>query len=110
MSMNTEYLNTIAQAGADNIDFIGVVDDLGEVIEYQSVTWSSPVDGQINLASNISFNIPADTTVTGWRGFDDSTGTTEYGGADFDTVETFSNSGELILESEGTYIDHSVTA
>ena len=110
--MADNYLNLIAQAGADKIDFIALLDDDNSVIEYQSVVWTDSGSGEdpagtIRPDSDITFSVPAGTTVSGWRGYDVENGD-EYGGADFETPESYNNSGKFILEADKTYIAHDV--
>jgi len=113
MAMNNDYLNTIADAGGGNITHIGLVDETGTEISggspayaRQAVTWTSASGGTIRPNADLTFDIPASTTVGGWRGYSASTAGTDYGGEDL-TQETYASQGEYTLLSSGTGILHS---
>jgi hypothetical protein len=110
--MNATYRNAIATEGASLITHIGLVDEAGEEIDggdpayaRQSVTWAAADNGRIQLDANLTFNVPADTTVGGWRGYSASTEGTNYGGKDL-TNESFAGQGTYTLQASGTWIDH----
>jgi hypothetical protein len=109
MAMSTGFLNDLADYGGTLINYIGLVDDVGTEISGGSyarvaVSWTAANDGKIEPSSDLVFEVPAGTTVAGWRGYSTSTGDTNYGGADF-TAEEFTNAGQFKLEASGTYID-----
>lgn len=120
MAMNTEYLTEIADAGATKVTHIGlVVDGLetevsGGTYARQPVTWTN-TDGTIRPSTDLTFDIPAGTTVVGWRGYDSLAGATtlggnaNLGGADFTTPESFENDGQFTLIAASSGIVHSAT-
>lgn len=115
--MNTAYLNAIANHGASQITHIGLVNQDGEEIEggdyaRQEVYWSDASDGTVrpygnaDLTEDIVFEVPEGATVAGWRGYDDASSGTNYGGADFDEAETYSNDGQFQLVGDDSGILH----
>lgn len=106
------YLNEIANAGADYINYISLVDSDGnEVSDRQSVTWDKPPSdeslGVISLNSDIIFSINAGDEVKGWRGWnDDSTTVEAVGDTIFDDPEQYINDGEFTLKADETKIVH----
>jgi len=111
MAMSETYRNAIADAGGALITHIGLVNSSGVEISgggyaRQAVTWTTANDGIIRPTADLVFNIPAGTTVGGWRGFSASTAGTNYGGADL-TNETFAGAGQYKLLASGTGIQHS---
>lgn len=110
MAMNAVYLNSTADHGASLITYIGLVDENGDEIsggDYarQAVTWNAASSGQVTFAEDLTFSVPGGNTVAGWRGFDDVSAGTNYGGPSL-TNETFSNSGEYTLTAGNNGIDH----
>jgi hypothetical protein len=103
--MDATFHNALAAHGATLITHIGLVN--GSNIEIsggsyarQAVTWS----GASNVKSpsgNLVFNIPAGSTVAGWRGYSASSGGTNYGGAALSSV-TFNNAGTYTLLAAST--------
>jgi len=109
--MNSSYLNAIASHGASLITHIGLVDDLGAELsggDYarQPVTWTTATNGIIRPSADLTFSVPAGATVAGWRGFSALTAGTEYGGASFETPETFANAGDFKQTALTTGIIH----
>jgi hypothetical protein len=118
MAMANGYIDAIANAGAALISHIGLVDDEGTELTGGSpayarvaVTWTTASGGSGTVRPNadLTFNVPASTTVGGWRGFTALTEGTNYGGADLDN-ETFVNQGEYELTAASTGIIHAVPA
>jgi hypothetical protein len=110
MSMNTSYLNAIANHGGGIITHIGLVNGSGTEISggsyaRKAVTWESASDGLIRPTADLLFNIPAGATVAGWRGFTASSGGTNHGGAAL-TSAAFTNAGYYNLLAADTGIDH----
>jgi len=107
-----EYQNYIANAGADYVGYISLVDSSGnEVTNRQAVTWDRPpadeVAGTISLQSDMVFTVPAGEEIKGWRGWQTDTSTTELVGEDiFTEVEKYINEGEFTLLAEDTKIVH----
>lgn len=113
MPMNTTYLNAIAEAGADLVTHIGLVDDTateltGGTYARQAVTWTAASNGDISPTGNLTFNVPAGASVAGWRGYSASSAGTDYGGAAL-TQEDFSAAGTYTLLASSTAIDHDAT-
>lgn len=107
MAMNDTYLNAIGDHGASIINYIALVNSSGTVVSaYKSVSWDTAVSGDIQVSADIDFAIDAGEEVAGWRGYDDDVGTTEYGGEDFGTAETFQNAGTFTLDASQTSINH----
>ena len=110
MAMSTAYLNATADAGGSLITHLGLVDDTGTEITggsyaRQAVTWTPASNGLIRPTSDKVFNIPAGATVAGWRGYNASSGGTDYGGASL-TPQPFASDGTYTLLAASTSIDH----
>jgi len=110
MSMNTSYLNAVANYGASLITHIGLVNGSGDELTggsyaRKAVTWETSVDGLIQPTEDLLFNVPAGVTVAGWRGFTASSGGTNHGGAAL-TPASFTNAGYYNLLAADTGIDH----
>ena len=112
-NMETVYLNGIADHGASLITHIGLVDETGTELtggdpayERQAVTWTDASGGTIRPNADLTFNVPENTTVGGWRGYSALTAGTNYGGKAL-TDETFAKQGEYKLLSASTGILHS---
>jgi len=112
-NMSDGYRNAIADHGASLISHIGLIDELGTELTggdpayaRQAVTWTSASDGTIRPNADLTFDVPADTTVAGWRGYSALTEGTNYGGKAL-TNETFASQGEYKLLSASTGILHS---
>jgi len=112
MAMTEAYRNAIADYGASLITYIGLVDETGTELSggdpayaRQPVTWTAASDGIIRPSADLTFDVPAGTTVGGWRGYSALTGGTDYGGADL-TQETFTNQGTYTLLAAQTGIRH----
>lgn len=112
-NMTTGYRNAIADHGATLITHIGLVDETGTELTggdpayaRQAVTWTSAVDGTIRPNADLTFNVPAGTTVGGWRGYSAATEGTNYGGKAL-TNEVFAGQGEYKLLAASTGILHS---
>lgn len=108
--MNSEYRNEIADHGASLISHIGLLDENGSEIsgggyERQEVSWTTASDGTIRPTETLSFDVPADTTIGGWSGYDAQEDGTDYGGADIEE-EHFTNEGVFELREDGTGILH----
>lgn len=112
MAMSEGYRNAIADEGALLITHIGLVDETGTELTggdpayaRQAVTWTSASGGTIRPDADLTFDVPASTTVGGWSGYSASTDGTDYGGADL-TNEEFTNQGEYTLLAASTGITH----
>lgn len=116
MSMSEGYRNAIADAGAALITHIGLVDDEGNELSGGAyarlpVYWSAASGGvirpyaDVGLSTNLEFDVPASTTVGGWRGFSALEEGTNYGGADL-TQEAYAGAGKYELLAASTGINH----
>jgi len=112
-NMTDGYRNAIANHGASLITHIGLVDETGTELtggspayERQAVTWTSASDGIIRPTADLTFDIPENTTVAGWRGYSALTAGTNYGGKAL-TQETYAAQGEYKLLAASTGILHS---
>lgn len=108
MPMNAEYLNLIANQAAVLAAFIGLVDAEGNEIPgvaRKNASWMRADGGFIRPKDDLLFQIPAGTTVGGWRAFSDSFGGVDYGGEDLPT-ETFTGQGIYTLIAAKTGIQH----
>ncbi len=122
--MSIAYLNTIAQAGATAINYIGLVNQAGTELEggspayaRKAVHWTTPDEGTIRpyanagLTEDLLFNIPGGVTVGGWRGYSHSasgaSGDTDFGGKDL-ANESFTNQGEYRLIGAESGILHQI--
>lgn len=115
-NMEEVYRNAIADHGASLITHIGLVDETGTELTggdpayaRQAVTWTDASDGTIRPTADLTFDIPEDTTVGGWRGYnqlDPGAGSVNYGGKAL-TQETYTNQGTYNLLSAETGILHS---
>jgi hypothetical protein len=113
--MNSTYRNAIADHGASLITHIGLVDDDGDELSGGSyariqltggTAWTGASGGTIRPGGDLVFNVPASTTVAGWRGFDGSGGgAVNYGGQAL-TEEPFVEAGEYRLLAASTGILH----
>ncbi len=103
MAVTSEHRNWVADAVANAIEEVYLVDDADEQIgDAQPATFTGAGD-RAELSESIDFSIPADTTVKGWRASGDDT---DFGGFDFDEPETFSNEGIATLEAGDTYFSY----
>lgn len=68
-----------------------------------SVSWDTSSVGQLILSSDMTYSIEAGEEVAGWRAVV-SDGSLDFG-ADFSNAETYTNSGEFVLEATDTYLD-----
>jgi len=110
--MSDAYRNTIGDAGAALITHIGLVDEADTEIAggdpayaRQAVTWVAASDGIIRPNANLVFNVPASTTVAGWRGYTALTAGTDRGGADV-TNEVFAAQGTYTLLAASSGVNH----
>jgi hypothetical protein len=111
--MAAAYHNALRTAGKAAITHIGLVDETGTELTggspaYTRIaeTWADGADGVMNLAANRVFNVPASTTVGGWRGYSQlASGGTNYGGKNL-TNEVFAAQGTYTLLAASTSITH----
>jgi hypothetical protein len=107
--MNDTYLNATATHGGSLITHIGLknagVELSGGTYARKPVTWTAAAAGLIRPTADLTFDVPAGSTVDGWSGFSALTVGTEYGGAAL-TAETFAAAGTYSLTASATGIDH----
>ena len=111
--MNATYRNALRTEGKTLITHIGLIDNTdteltGGTPAYarKAVTWADGTDGIMRPNANIVFDIPASTTVKGWRGYSALTVGTDYGGANFTAAEVFAAQGTLTLLAATSGILH----
>lgn len=109
--MDQNYRNAIRTYGAGLITHIGLVNGLGTEISggtyaRQAVTWSTATNDKAIPSSDLTFNIPAGSTVAGWRGFSALTSGTNYGGAALTSTGAYTADGTYVLKADSTSINH----
>lgn len=112
MAMSAGYRNAVATAGAALITHIGLVDETGTEITggspayaRQAVTWAAASNGIIRPDADLTFNIPASTSVKGWRAYSAATAGTDYEGYAL-VQEDFTGQGQYVLAAASTGIGH----
>lgn len=114
--MKSTYATLVRNAGKAAVTHIGLVNGSGVELSGGSYAriaeaWAddnvTPNNGRIRLAADRVFQVPAGSTVAGWRGYTALTLGTEHGGAALPS-EAFTNAGEYRLLAASTYIDHAV--
>lgn len=106
--MNSTFHDELANYAATIVTAIGLVDNAGDELvggSYQrlSVTWDNPDEGVIRPSDNLTFSVPANSTVAGWVGFDSAGGAVEYGGASL-PLEVYDAAGTYTLLAASTGI------
>lgn len=112
MAMLAAYLNELRDAGIAAITHFGLVDETGTELTGGSPAYAriadTPVadgDGVIRPSTDLTFDVPASTTVGGWRGYSALSAGTDFGGEDL-TQEAFAEQGEYTLLEASTSITH----
>lgn len=110
MPMNNTYLNAIGTHGATLITHIGLTNGAGTEISggsyaRQAVTWNVDADGDLTPTGDLTFNIPAGSTVGAWQGYSALTAGTAYGENDL-TDEAYASAGTYTLLAASTAINH----
>lgn len=110
MAVSAAYLDALAAEGDSLIGFVGLVDETGTELTggsytRKAVTWTAPSGGLIRPTADLVFDVPAGTTVGGWRGYSLVSGGTDFGGANV-TQEVFAGAGQYTLLAASTSIDH----
>lgn len=92
------------------VSHIGLVDETGTELTGGSpayarlaVTFTDAGAGLIRPDANLTFNIPADATVAGWRTYSAVTAGTNYGGEDL-SPEVYLTQGTYVLLSSLTAV------
>lgn len=105
MAMATAFTNALATQGATLITHLGLVNESGTELSggsYARIAATATATGSnIRFGSDKTFNVPAGTTVAGWRAFSALTAGTNYGGGDL-TPEVYASAGQYILEGATT--------
>jgi len=101
-AISTVYIYMSLHEGTPSTD--GSNEVSGGSYARQSVTWNSAASGEAALSSNISFSVPAGTTVSVVGIFATSTGTT-IGGYATVTSEGFAGAGTYTVTASGTKLD-----
>jgi hypothetical protein len=104
-------LNVAATGLATAATHIALVDETGTELTggtpayaRQAVTWTTASAGLIRPDDDLEFDVPASTTVAGWRAFSALTNGTNYGGEDV-TDEVYSGQGTYTLAADETAFD-----
>lgn len=110
MAMTEGYRNAIASHGGSLIKYIGLVNASGVELSgggyaRKAVSWTQANNGIIRPNADLLFDVPAGTTVAGWRGYSAATGGINYGGEDL-TSEEYTDAGQYRLRASGTGIKH----
>lgn len=111
MAMTEAFRNAMLDAGAALITHIGLVNASatelsGGSYARKAVSWAGAGSGVNRPTADLTFDIPAEGVVAGWRGFTDVSGGTNYGGAAL-TQETFAGAGQYKLLAASTGISAS---
>lgn len=110
MGATAALLNALETELDTLITHIGLVDETGTELTggspayaREAVAWADDGDGVIRPNADLTFNVPADATVAGWRGYSASSAGTDYGGEDL-SPETFLAQGAYTLLADQTGI------
>lgn len=109
MPMTVTFRNAMLTSGAALITHIGLMDGGTELsggspaYARKSVTWGTASNGVIRPTTDLTFDIPANKTVTSWAGFTALTGGTNHGGGTL-VYESFAAQGQYKLIASGTGI------
>lgn len=106
MALTTAGLNAAVEGITDVVTHIALVDETGTELTggtyaRQAVSWAAASVGAQKIAADETFNVPAATTVGGWRGYTALTVGTNIGGEDLDE-EAYTNAGTYVLEAATT--------
>lgn len=111
--MNTAYRNAIANHGGALITHIALANGSGTELSggtpaysRKAVSWTAAVDGVIRPTADLSFNIPAGSTVAKWIAYA-ANGITVYNTGDL-TPEVYAGQGEYKLLAASSGISHTV--
>jgi len=109
--MTAAFHNALRTHAISIAGFVGLVDETGTELTGGSPAYSrleetwvtTGGDGIMNLANNRVFNVPANTTVGGWRAYSLVSGGVNYGGKDL-VNEEFTAQGTYTLLAAQTSI------
>ena len=112
--VNDDYLDEIAGAGGTLVNYIGLIDETDTEIsggDYSrlSVSWDESETGVLRPATDLTFDIPENTIVAGWRGYETDTSTTALIGSSL-TEESFADAGQYTLIADQTSINHALSS
>jgi hypothetical protein len=114
MAMSDAFLNELRDAGIAAITHVGLVDETGTELTGGDPAYARIADafeadgtGKLKPTADRTFNVPASTTVGGWRAYSASEGGTDWGGEDL-TNEVFAEQGEYTLLAASTSVTVSV--
>ena len=114
--MSAHYFDAQRDHGKTLITHIGLVNDAGVELSggdpayaRKEVNWDNDGTGVMRPAVNLTFDVPAGTTVGGWRGYSQLVGGTDYGGKDV-TQEVYAGQGQYTLLAAQTSITHTAPA
>lgn len=110
--MTAAYRNSIGDYGGGLITHIGLcivnateISGGNPAYARKAVTWAASSGGIIRPNADLTFDIPASTTVAMWKGYGASSGGTALGGAAL-TNEVFSGQGTYKLLAASTGVKH----
>jgi hypothetical protein len=100
--MEEAFLNQIADLGSTLLLWLSVANGGGQnnelAVDRRQVNWSPAVGGVANASNEVTFNIPAGSTVNHVQFWSAANGGTYYGSAAV-TQEVFGGSGTYVLET-----------
>ncbi|GAA1995658.1 hypothetical protein GCM10009718_37040 [Isoptericola halotolerans] len=105
MAASPALLDLMATAAAAAITHAGLVDETGTELtggDYARLPATASADGaDVRLGGDLTFQVPAATTVGGWRAYDASTAGASWGGSDL-TEESYTGAGQYDLHGADT--------
>jgi hypothetical protein len=111
--MSAAYLAAVTAAGAAEVTHIGLVDETGTELAggtYARIANAPAAAGATwRPSADLDFNVPAGTTVGGWRGYDAAAAGTDWGGDDV-VQEVYAGDGTYTLVAAETGVTHSAGA
>lgn len=112
--MSEAFRNLLSDYAAAILTHIGLVDETGTEIQggdpayaRKPVEWTAAADGLIRPTLDLVFDVPANTTVAGWRAYSALAGGADYGGGEFAAPEVYSGQGNyrLLAAQTGISVD-----
>lgn len=108
MPLTTSGLNDAVNGVTATITHIALTNGSGTELTGGSyarlpVTWATASGGTRRPSADLAFNVPAGTTVGGWKGFTALTGGTEKASGTL-TSEAYASAGTYVLEAASTGI------
>lgn len=106
MSANTSLITVAANAAAAAITHWGLVDATGNELPAGTYTRIASAgtnnSNTVRPAADCVFNIPASTTVGGWRAYNAPTAGTNQGGGNITPNEVYGSAGTFTLTASAT--------